>query len=115
MKGGFILMKRLLAFLLVLVLLPVSFAAAEDKIATEEGTETETVSGPVAKTIDEMNAMLSDSASVTNMIDEPFYENVKDEDTALEAMGSVMDRLGCDDTTRLVLDSVRSTEDGMTY
>jgi len=72
----------------VLVLLPVSFAAAEDKIATEEGTETETVSGPVAKTIDEMNAMLSDSASVTNMIDEPFYENVKDEDTALEAIAN---------------------------
>ena len=33
-------MKRLAAFLLVLVLLPVSFAAAEDRIATEEETET---------------------------------------------------------------------------
>ena len=102
-------MKRLLAFLTVLVLLPVFFSAAE------EGTETEAISGPVGKTIDEVNAMLDGSESITRMIDEPFYENVKDEDAALEAMGSVMDRLGCDDTTRLVLESVRPTEDGMTY
>jgi len=102
-------MKRLLAFLTVLVLLPVFFSAAE------EGTETEAISGPVGKTIDEINAMLDGSESITRMIDEPFYENVKDEDAALEAMGSVMDRLGCDDTTRLVLESVRPTEDGMTY
>ena len=100
--------KRLLAFLTALMLLPVSFSAAEEE-------EEETFNGPVAKTVEEMNAMLTDSQSVTNMIDTPFYENVKDEDTALEAMGSVMDRLGCDDTTRLVLDAVRPTEDGMTY
>ena len=99
-------LKRLLAFLTALMLLPVSFSAAEE--------ETETFTGPVAKTIEEMNSMLSDSQSVTRMIDTPFYENVTDEDTALEAMGSVMDQLGCDDTTRLVLDSVRPTEDGTT-
>ena len=100
-------MKRLLAFLTALMLLPVSFSAAEE--------ETETFTGPVAKTIEEMNSMLSDSQSVTRMIDTPFYENVTDEDTALEAMGSVMDQLGCDETTMLVLDNVHSTEDGMTY
>ena len=99
--------KRLLAFLTALMLLPVSFSAAEE--------EEETFTGPVAKTVEEMNAMLSDSESVTRMIDTPFYENVKDEDTALEAMDSVKDQLGGDDTTRLVLDAVRSTEDGMTY
>ena len=78
--------KRLLAFLTALMLLPVSFSAAEEE-------EEETFNGPVAKTVEEMNAMLTDSKSVTGMIDTPFYENVKDEDTALEAMGSVMDRL----------------------
>lgn len=98
--------RRFLAFLMVLVLLPVSLSLAE------EGTET--ITGPVAKTVEELSEMLDCADSVTTMIDEPFYENVKDEDTALEAMGSVMDRLGCDDTTRLVLDNVRSTEDGLT-
>ena len=98
--------RRLLAFLTALALLPVSLSLAEE--------ETKVISGPVAKTIDELNAMLDSSDSVTTIIDEPFYENVKDEDTALEAMGSVMDRLGCDDTTRLVLDTVRSTEDDLT-
>ena len=102
--------KRFFAFLTVLVLLPFSFSSAEE---AEE--EAETFTGPVAKTIEEMNAMLPDSKSVTSMIDTPFYENVKDEDTALEAMGSVMDQLGCDETTMLVLDNVHSTEDGMTY
>ena len=98
--------KRLLAFLTALMMLAVSFSLAEE--------ETETFTGPVAKTVEELNAMLSDSESVTTMIDTPFYENVKDEDTAIKAMESVKDRLGCDDTTRLVLDSVQSTEDGMT-
>lgn len=78
-------MKRLLAFLTALVLLPVSFSLAEE--------DTEAIRGPVAKTIDELNSMLSGSESVTGMIDTPFYENVTDEDTALDAMGSVMDRL----------------------
>lgn len=104
--------KRLLAFLMVLVLLTVSLSATAG-----EGVEAdaEVVKGPVAKTIDDLNAMLDGGESVTSMIDTPFYENVTDENTALEAMGSVMDQLGCDDTTRLVLDSIRSTEDGMTY
>ena len=44
--------------------------------------------------MEELNAMLASGTSVTNMIDELFYENVKDEDTALAAMNSVMDRLG---------------------
>ena len=98
--------KRLLAFLMALALLPVSFSLAE------EGTKA--LSGPVAKTVDELNAMLDSADSVTTIIDEPFYENVKDEDTALDAMGSVTEQLGCDDTTILVLDTVRSTEDGLT-
>jgi len=97
-------MKRFLAFLTVLVLLPVSLSLAE--------AETEVITGPVAKTVDELDAMLDSSESVTTIIKEPFYENVSNEDTALEAMGSVMDRLGCEDTTRLVLDTVRSTEAG---
>ena len=99
--------RRFLAFLTALVLLPLSFSLAEEE-------ENKTITGPVAKTVDELNAMLDSSDSVTTMIDEPFYENVKDEDAALEAMGSVMDRLGCDDTTRLVLDTIRPTEDGLT-
>ena len=100
-------MKRLLAFLTALVLLPVSFSLAEE--------DTEEIRGPVAKTISELNGMLNGGESVTRMIDTPFYENVTDIGTALEALGSVMDRLGCDDTTRLVPDAVRPTEDGMTY
>lgn len=69
--------KRLLTLLTVLVLLTVSSSAAEE--------EAEAVTGPVAKTIDDLNAMLDGSPSVTSMIDTPFYENVTDEDTALEA------------------------------
>lgn len=98
--------RRLLAFLTVLVLLPVSLSLAEK--------ETEAITGPVAKTLEELNSMLNSAESVTTMIDEPFYENVTDENVALEAMGSVMDRLGCDDTTMLILDTVRSTEDDLT-
>lgn len=98
--------KRLLALLTALVLLPFSLSLAEE--------ETEAISGPVAKTLEELNAMLNSSDSVTTMIDEPFYENVTDENAALDAMGSVMDRLGCDDTTRLILDSIRSTEYDLT-
>jgi len=94
--------KRFLAFLAAIALLPASLSLAEQ--------DAETVTGPVAKTVDELNAMLSSSASVTTIIDEPFFENVTDEYAAMEALGSVMDRLGCDDTTRLVLDAVRSTE-----
>ena len=71
--------KRFLAFLAALDLLPVSLSPAEKA--------TEAITGPVAKTMDELNAMLDSSESVTTMIDEPFYENVRDEDTALDAMG----------------------------
>ena len=98
--------RRLLAFLTALVLLPVSFSLAEE--------ETEPVLGPVAKTMDELDAMLDSADSVTAMIDEPFYENVTDEAAALDAMGSVAEQLGGDDTTVLVLDTIRSTEDGLT-
>ena len=98
--------KRLLAFLTALMLLPVSLSLAEE--------ETKVITGPVAKTLEELNSMLSSSDSVTTMIDEPFCENVTDEEAALEAMGSVMDQLGCDDTTILILDTVRSTEDDLT-
>ena len=101
-------MKRLIALLTVLVLLPVSFAAAEEE-------EDEPISGPVARSMSELNAMLGSTPSVTGMIDTPFYENVTDEDTATEALNSVTDRLGCDESTRLVPESVRTTEDGMTY
>ena len=98
--------RQSLAFLTALVLLPLSLSLAEE--------ETETISGPVAKTVEELNAMLDSADSVTTMIDEPFYENVTDENAALDAMGSVTEQLGCDDTTILVLDTVRSTEDGLT-
>ncbi len=81
--------RRLIACRTALVLLPVSLSLAEK--------ETEAITGPVAKTMDELNAMLDSAESVTTMIDEPFYENVTDEDAALDAMGSVMERLGCDD------------------
>ena len=81
--------QRFLALLAALVLLPVSFSAAE------EGTEAEAVTGPVAKSIDELNAMLDGGPSVTRMIDTPFCENVTDEDAAIEALDSAMDREGC--------------------
>ena len=97
--------RRIFAILSAIVLLSVSLSVA---------AEEREIAGPVAKTMEELNAMLESSESVTTMIDEPFYENVKDEESVLAAMGSVMDRLGCDDTSRLVLDSVRSTEDGLT-
>ena len=99
--------RRILAILTALVLIPVSFSLAEEE-------ETAEIYGPVAGTLEELNAMLDSGDPVTAMITEPFYENVTDEEAALDAMGSVMDRLGCDDTTRLALDTVRCTEDGLT-
>ena len=70
--------RRFLTFLTVLALLQCSFSLAEEK--------TEPILGPVAKTVDELNAMLDSAESVTTMIDEPFYENVTDENTALDAI-----------------------------
>ena len=98
--------KRFLAFLSALVLLPFSLSLAEE--------ETEPLIGPVTRTMDELNAMLDSGNPVTTMISEPFYENVTDENAALDALGSVMEQLGCDDTTQLVLDTIRPTEDGLT-
>ena len=103
--------KRLLAFLMALVLLAVSLSAA----AEEAEADAEVIQGPVAKTIDDLNAMLDGGEPVTSMIDTPFYENVTDEATAMAVMESAMDRLGCDDTTKLVPDGVHSTKGGLTY
>ena len=99
--------KRFLALLTALVLLPVSLSLSEE--------ETKTITGPVAKTTEELDAMLDSAESVTTMVEGLSYENVTDEDAAVEAMGSVMEDLGCDDTTRLVLDTVRSTEELTVY
>ncbi len=71
--------------------------------------------GPVAHTVDELEAMVSGDEAVTTIITEPFYEGVTDEDQAMEAMDSVLDRLGGDDTTMLMLDSVLEYENGLTY
>ena len=56
--------KRLLAFLMTLVLLTVSLYAT-----AEEGAEAdaEAVKGPVAKTMDDLNAMLDGSEPVTRV------------------------------------------------
>ena len=58
----------------------------------------------------------SGDGTVTAFIGEPFYDGViKDYDEAYKAVKSVYDRIGADETTKLELAEVRSTEDNVCY
>ena len=59
---------------------------------------------------------LSGKEAVTTFIGEPFYNGtISNEDDALTAVKSVMDRIGGDETVELEAVSIRPTEDGPTY
>ncbi len=65
------------------------------------------------KTIDKA---LSGKGAVTAFIGEPFYKGkIKNEDDALEAIYSVVNKIGGDDTTEFEYDAIDETEDGVTY
>jgi len=100
-------MKRITAFLLAAVMLLGSLTAFADQPADEawwQGQETQ----------DLANALASSGTHVTTVITEPFYEGVTDAETAEAAVVSVMERLGADETTQLMLDAVY-TVDNLTY
>ena len=59
--------------------------------------------------------LIEKTETINTLIDTPPDVKVTDADSALEALGSVADQLGCDEHTILVLDSIRPTENGLTY
>ena len=64
----------------------------------------------------EYERALSASALVTGFVGEKFYDKpVEDEDAALAAVQSVIERVGGDETTILELREIRPTETGTTY
>lgn len=64
----------------------------------------------------ETTKALSGKGVVSTFIGEPFYDGkVTNEDEAIAAVESVMDRIGGDETTRLEINAVRPTETGTTY
>lgn len=98
-------MKKLLSLLCVLVLclcrLPVLAEDAED---------------PADETfLNTLWKLIEKTETINTLIDTPPDVKVTDADSALEALGSVADQLGCDEHTILVLDSIRPTETGLTY
>ena len=59
---------------------------------------------------------LSGKEAVSTFIGEPFYDGtIADEEDALAAINSVMERIGGDETVELEAVSIRPTEDGPTY
>lgn len=97
-------MKRIISLLLALFLL-LGAAFAEEDVETEDGE----------LTLEALGTMLDMTTTVSRVISRPFYENVTDEESATEAMGSIAEELGADETTYLALDSIRPTETGLTY
>ena len=94
--------------------------SAGDAEATTEGAANsaeDTADGEKgdAIIIEDENA-LSGDGTVTAFIGEPFYDGViKDYSDAYEAVLSVYDRIGADETTDLELAEVRPTEDNICY
>ncbi|MBO7663432.1 MAG: M4 family metallopeptidase [Clostridia bacterium] len=79
------------------------------------GLAEEAAALPDQERINEISfAMETRGNVVTTVITEPFYEGVTDEDSAIDALESVWDRLGADEHTQLLLDAVYETED-LTY
>ena len=94
--------------------------SAGDAEATTEGAANsaeDTADGEKgdAIIIEDENAFSGDG-TVTAFIGEPFYDGViKDYSDAYEAVLSVYDRIGADETTDLELAEVRPTEDNICY
>ena len=98
-------MKKLLALLCVLALCLCSFPVSAEDVDKSAGTIT----------VSDLERLAEISEAVNTVIDTPLDVKVTDEASAMEAIGSVADQLGCDENTRLVLDSIRPTETGLTY
>ena len=63
-----------------------------------------------------LDRALSGEGIVTSFISEQFYDGViNNEEEALDAVYSVLDRIGGDETTEFVFDALDSTEDGIDF
>ena len=91
-------MKRILAMLMICVLTLTAFSAFAE----------ETVPG---NQYDLSQASQPERKKITRFILEPFAEGVTDEDSAIEAIDSVAEELGIDDSIQLLLNTTYSTED----
>ncbi len=100
-------MKRMIALLLAAAMLTGglnAFAQEAADASWQQGQETQGLA----------NLLGSGGTVVTTVITEPFYEGVTDEEDAETAVVYIMDRLGADETTQLMLDAVY-TVDNLTY
>jgi len=99
-------MKKLLSFLLAVTMLmaclPVLSETGDSSQLPNWGSESA------------LENLLSSGNMVTTILTTPFYEGVTDEDSAGEALETVLEQLGADESTQLMMDSVYTTED-LTY
>ena len=83
--------------------------------ACGQGGETSAV-GTMKEAFELDNHALSGEGAVTRFIGEPFYDGkIENDGDAYAAVISVIERLGGDESTELVLKAVQPTEDDITY
>ena len=102
-------MRKILSVLLAVMMMTAAVPAC---FGEEETPDVSWIPGMTAPSVSE--EMKARGQVVTTILTEPFYEGVTDEDTAGEALTSVMEQLGADESTQVMLDSVYETE-GLTY
>ncbi|MCR4907463.1 MAG: M4 family metallopeptidase [Lachnospiraceae bacterium] len=79
--------------------------AAEYRGAKQEGLSDKTI-----------EKAMSGQGAISEFIGEPFYKGkIKNEDDALEAIYSVVEEIGGDDTTEFEFEAIDNTEDGVDY
>lgn len=103
-------MKRSLIVRLTVIMTAILLAAACMAAAADEP-----VPGSVEKSWDHIISMLSGDDQKIRIVTGPFCENVNDVPGALEAAERVVESLGGDETTMLVLDSIRTASNGLSF
>ncbi len=84
--------------------------------ADVDGEDASETTSELDETQAEYERALSASALVTGFIGEKFYDKpIENDDAALDAVQSVIERVGGDETTVLELREIRPTETGTTY
>ena len=105
-----------LALALALALGLTACSPSAGSTSTASGSAGSASAASSAPSSEAYDRALSGKEAVTTFIGEPFYNGtISNEDDALAAVKSVMDRIGGDETVELEAVSIRPTEDGPTY